>query len=50
MDIPDSARVADQLMMLRDGAMVSGYLSEASAIADALYDAGRAVIGFHSAS
>jgi AcrR family transcriptional regulator len=50
MDIPDSARVADQLMMLRDGAMVSGYLSEPSAIADALYDAGRAVIRFHSAS
>ena len=50
MDIPDSARVADQLMMLRDGAMVGGYLSEPSAIPDALYNAGRAVIGFHSAS
>jgi AcrR family transcriptional regulator len=48
--IPDSARVADQLVMLRDGAMVSGYLSEPSTVADALYNAGRAVIAFHSVS
>jgi AcrR family transcriptional regulator len=49
MDVPDSARVADELVMLRDGAMVSGYLSEPSAVADALYHAGRAVIAFRSA-
>jgi AcrR family transcriptional regulator len=48
--IPDSARVADQLVMLRDGAMVSGYLSDPSTVADALYNAGRAVIAFNSAS
>jgi hypothetical protein len=36
--------------MLRDGAMVSGYLSDPSAVADALYNAGRAVIAFHYAS
>jgi hypothetical protein len=36
--------------MLRDGAMVSGYLSDPSAVADALCNAGRAVIAFSSAS
>jgi AcrR family transcriptional regulator len=48
--IPGSARVADQLVMLRDGAMVSGYLSDPGAVADALYNAGRAVIAFGSES
>jgi AcrR family transcriptional regulator len=48
--IPDSARVADQLVMLRDGAMVSGYLSDPGTVADALRNAGRAVIAFNSAS
>lgn len=48
--IPDSARIADQLVMLRDGAMVSGYLSDPSTVANALYNAGRAVIAFNSAS
>ena len=46
MDTPGSARVADQLVMLRDGAMVSGYLSDPSVVADALYAAGRAVVEF----
>jgi hypothetical protein len=36
--------------MLRDGALVSGYLSDPSTVADALYNAGRAVIAFNSAS
>ncbi len=44
--VPGSGRVADQLVMLRDGAMVSGYLSDPRAVADALYTAGRAVIEF----
>ena len=48
--IPDSARVADQLVMLRDGAMVSGYLGDPATVADALCNAGRAVIAFNSAS
>ena len=48
--IPDSARVADQLVMLRDGAMVSGYLGDPATVADALGNAGRAVIAFNSAS
>ena len=49
-NIPDSARTADQLVMLRDGAMVSGYLSDPSVVADALYQAGRAIITFSSPS
>jgi AcrR family transcriptional regulator len=49
-NVPDSARAADQLVMLRDGAMVSGYLSDPSIVADALYNAVRAVIAFHAAS
>lgn len=44
MAVPDPSRIADQLVMLRDGAMVSGYLGDATTIADALYAAGRAVI------
>jgi AcrR family transcriptional regulator len=47
-EVPDSARVADELVMLRDGAMVSGYLSDPSVVAEALYNAGRAVIGFRA--
>jgi hypothetical protein len=35
--------------MLRDGAMVSGYLSDPSVVADALYKAGRAIIAFNPA-
>jgi AcrR family transcriptional regulator len=46
-NIPDSARVADQLVMLRDGAMVSGYLSDPSAVGAALYNGGRAIIAFN---
>jgi hypothetical protein len=48
-NVPDPARVADQLVMLRDGAMVSGYLSDPSVVADALDKAGRAIIAFNSA-
>jgi AcrR family transcriptional regulator len=47
--VPDSARVADQLVMLRDGAMVSGYLGDPSAVADALGQAFRAVMAFNAA-
>jgi AcrR family transcriptional regulator len=48
-NVPDSARVADELVMLRDGAMVSGYLSDPSAVAAALDRAFRVVIAFDSA-
>jgi AcrR family transcriptional regulator len=47
-NVPDSGRVADQLVMLRDGAMVSGYLSDPSVVAEALYNAGRAIITYNS--
>jgi AcrR family transcriptional regulator len=46
MGVPDPALVADQLVMLRDGAMVSGYLSDPVTVGDALYSAIRAVTGF----
>jgi AcrR family transcriptional regulator len=42
-NVCDSAGVANQLVMLRDGAMVSGYLSDPSTVTDALYNAGRAI-------
>src|ERR1700689_3677248 len=48
MGVPHSARVADQLVMLRDGAMVSGYLSDPAIVAEALYNAGLAIIAFNS--
>jgi AcrR family transcriptional regulator len=43
-DVDDPGHVADELVMLRDGAMVSGYLSDPAIVARALYDAGRAII------
>lgn len=42
--IPEADSVARQLMILRDGAMVNGYLGEASSVADALGAAFAAVI------
>jgi hypothetical protein len=47
-DVPNAAEVADELVMLRDGAMVSGYLSDPRIVASALYNAGRAVIEFRT--
>jgi AcrR family transcriptional regulator len=44
LDVTDTSDVADQLVMLRDGAMVAGYLSDPTTIARSLYNAGRAVI------
>jgi AcrR family transcriptional regulator len=48
-NVPDSARVADELVMLRDGAMVSGYLSDPRTVARALGNAVRAVIAYRPA-
>jgi AcrR family transcriptional regulator len=42
-DEPDL--VADQLIMLRDGAMVHGFMEDPAAVTDALVAAGRAIIG-----
>lgn len=41
----DDPKVAEELMMLRDGAMVSGYLGNADKVSAALLSASRAVIG-----
>ena len=43
-EVEHPGHVADQMVMLRDGAMVSGYLSDPAVVASALYDAGRAII------
>jgi AcrR family transcriptional regulator len=45
--VSDVSSTADQLVMLRDGAMVGGYLGDPQAIARSLYNAGRAVVEFH---
>jgi len=44
--IKNAGPVADELVMLRDGAMVSGYLSDPQTVARSLYNAGRAVIEY----
>jgi AcrR family transcriptional regulator len=46
LDVPDSAAAADQLVMLRDGAMVSGYLGDSGSVAAALRNAASAVVAF----
>ena len=46
--VTDVSAVADQLLMLRDGAMVGGYLGDPQTIGRSLYDAGRAVVKAHS--
>jgi hypothetical protein len=43
--VTDIPNVADQLAMVRDGAMVSGHLGDPGTVASR-YDAARAVIGF----
>jgi AcrR family transcriptional regulator len=47
--VADAAGAADQLVMLRDGAMVSGYLGDPQTVARSLFNAGRAVIAFRTA-
>lgn len=42
--VTDPPDVADQWLMLRDGAMVGGYLGNPQTIARSLYNAGRAII------
>lgn len=48
MDVKAPDRVADEIVMLRDGAMVSGYLSDPQTVARSLYNAGRAVIEYRA--
>jgi len=44
LDLPDPAAVADELMLLRDGAMVAGYLGDPAAAGGAFLRACQAVI------
>jgi AcrR family transcriptional regulator len=46
--VPDPAETADQLVMLRDGAMVSGYLGDPGRVTSALRNAASAVVAFSS--
>lgn len=43
--LPDPAGTADDLMLIRDGAMVAGYLDQPAAVAAAFLRSSRAVIG-----
>jgi len=45
--VTDVSSAADQLVMLRDGAMVGGYLGDPQTIGRSLHNAGRALIEFH---
>ncbi|MBD8044551.1 TetR/AcrR family transcriptional regulator [Arthrobacter sp. Sa2BUA2] len=45
---PDPEAAASQLVMLRDGAMVHGYVSEPDSVGISLLQAGRAVLRFHA--
>jgi AcrR family transcriptional regulator len=47
-NVPEAAQAADQMVMLRDGAMVSGYLSDPGVVAGALNSAFRAIIASNS--
>jgi AcrR family transcriptional regulator len=44
--VPDAGDAADQLVMLRDGVMVYGYLGDPRIVAKSLVNAGRAVIEY----
>ncbi|WP_327238438.1 TetR/AcrR family transcriptional regulator [Streptomyces sp. NBC_01317] len=44
--VTDVSGTADQLVMLRDGAMVGGYLGDSRTLARSLYRASRAVVAF----
>jgi AcrR family transcriptional regulator len=48
--VTDVSGAADELVMLRDGAMVGGYLGDPHTIARSLYRAGTAVIEYHRSS
>jgi hypothetical protein len=48
--VTDVSAAADQLIMLRDGAMVGGYLGDPETIARSLHAAGSAVIEHHRSS
>jgi hypothetical protein len=45
--VSDVSAAAAELVMLRDGAMVAGYLGDPDTVARSLYNAGRAVIESH---
>lgn len=48
LDVDQPDVVADQLIMLRDGAMVHGFMDDPSVVADSLATAGRAIVAAHA--
>nr|WP_229805764.1 TetR/AcrR family transcriptional regulator [Microbispora rosea] len=48
--VADAGRAADDLMLLRDGAMVAGYLDQPAAVAASFLRSSRAVLGIGDAS
>lgn len=48
--LADPGAVADDLMLLRDGAMVAGYLDQSPAVAGSFLRSSQAVVGLDSAS
>jgi hypothetical protein len=46
LDHPQADSAADQMVLLRDGAMVGGYLSDPGSVSRALLEAGRAVVAY----
>lgn len=48
--IPESSDAADELVIVRDGAMVTGYLDDPGIVTRALLNAGRAVLMYHTAT
>ena len=48
LELAEPSSVADQLVLLRDGAMVSGYLGDPATVADSLHRAARAVLSSSS--
>jgi AcrR family transcriptional regulator len=45
LELPDVAAAVDGLMLVRDGAMVAGYLDDPATLADAFFRSCKAVIG-----
>ena len=48
--LPDPVGVAEDLLLLRDGAMVAGYLDRSAAVADSFLRSSQAVVGLDAAS
>lgn len=48
LDLAEPDAVADQLMLMRDGALVAGYLADPASVGPSLYNGWRAVVSYRS--